>query len=68
MTKYKALKKRLKIYLLKREVRGLKRDLNRVSLHLYFDRWTGADCIEESEYLRELIKEKEKNIIYEINR
>ena len=56
------LNKRLKLYLLKIEVRSLKRYLNRIELYIYFDGWTGQECIDESNYLRDLIKEKENEI------
>ena len=51
MSLYLATKKRFKIYLLKKKLKGLESQLSKVELNLYFERWSGADCIEESNYL-----------------
>lgn len=63
MIKIKELKKRFKIYLLKRKVKRLKRDIDSVELNLYFYGWSGADCIEETNYLFKKLKHYEKEII-----
>jgi hypothetical protein len=45
------IKKKIKLYLLKRKIKSLERDLRFVSLHLHFDGWTGKNCIKETNYL-----------------
>lgn len=57
------MSERFNLYLKKRRLRILKKQLNSVELHLYFDGWTGKDCIEESNYLISQIKQYEKEII-----
>tara|TARA_B100000809_G_scaffold12108_1_gene11226 strand:- start:871 stop:1056 length:186 start_codon:yes stop_codon:yes gene_type:complete len=57
------MSERFNLYLKKRRLRILKNQLNNVALHLYFDKWTGKDCIEESNYLISEIKQYEKEII-----
>lgn len=63
------IKYKLKLFLMKLKLRNLIKDLNRVELHLYFDGWTGADCIEETKYLLREIKEQQLKISdFEIKR
>lgn len=50
------LKEKIQIYFRNRRINSIKKSISRVSLHLYFDGWTGKDCIEELEYLHEELK------------
>ena len=47
---------------MKLKLRNLRKDLNKVELHLYFDGWTVANCIEETNYLCIEIKEQQLKI------
>lgn len=57
------IKYKLKIYLKKRRLRMLKKELRDVGMNLYFDGWTGKDCINEKKYLNKQIKRYEEEII-----
>ena len=56
------IKYKLKLFFMKLKLRNLRKDLNKVELHLYFDGWTGANCIEETNYLCIEIKEQQLKI------
>lgn len=39
------------------QIRSLEKSIRNVELNIYFDRWTGQDCIEHNDYCYEKINE-----------